>query len=53
MKDRVTYASQILYVGPSGVNGSLGETAISGVVPTQLHHIKYIEHSMETENEHV
>ena len=53
MKDRVTYASQILYVGPSGVAGSLGESQISGVVPTQLHHIKYIEHSIEAENEHV
>ena len=53
MKDRVTYASQILYVGPSGVNGSLGESEISGVVPTQLHHIKYIEHNIETETEDI
>ena len=53
MKDRVTYASQVLYVGPTGAEGSLGESPISGVVPTQLHHINYIEHSIEAETEHV
>lgn len=53
MKDRVTYTSQVLYVGPTGEGGSLGESTISGVVPTQLDHINYIEHSIEAENEHV
>lgn len=47
MKERVTYASQILYVGPTGEGGQLGESEISGVSPTQLHHIKYIEHAFE------
>ena len=49
MKDRVLYTSQILYVGPSGAAGTLGQSAISGVTPTQLHHIKSIEHITETD----
>ena len=51
MKDRVTYASQVLYVGPTGVFGSLGACPISGITPTQLHHINYIEHDIEAPTE--
>jgi hypothetical protein len=51
MKDRVTYASRVLYVGPTGVAGSLGESPISGITPTQLHHVNYVEHSIEAPTE--
>ena len=51
MKDRVTYASQLLYVGPTGAIGELGSVPISGVSPTQLHHINYIEHTVEATRE--
>ena len=45
MKDRVSYESQVLYVGPTGI---ALEQYISGLTPTQLHHIDSIEHSLET-----
>ena len=52
MKDRVTYASQLLYVGPTGVQGQkLAGVPVSGVEPTQLHHINYIEHNTEYDRE--
>ena len=52
MKDRVTYASQLLYVGPTGTPGQkLGGVPLSGVEPTQLHHVNYIEHNTEYDRE--
>ena len=51
MRDRVTYASQVLYVGPTGVYGELGACPISGITPAQLHHINYIEHDIESPTE--
>ena len=51
MKDRVTYGSQVLYVGPTGVFGDLGASSISGITPTQLHHVNYIEHDIESPTE--
>jgi len=47
MKDRVSYESQVLYVGPAQT-GDLGGDVISGLTPAQLHHITNIEHTLET-----
>lgn len=50
MKDRVSYESQVLYVGPSET-GTIGGSVISGLTPVQLNHITKIEHTLETKTE--
>ncbi len=47
MKDRVTYESQALYVGPTGT-GVFGGEVISGLIPTELQRIQSLEHYVDT-----
>ncbi len=44
MKERVSYGSQVLYVGPTAV---VTGQYISGLTPTQLHKIRKIDHTIE------
>ena len=52
MKDRVTYESQALYVGPAQT-GVFGDVVLSGLVPTELQHIQNIEHYVDTNRENI
>ena len=52
MKDRVSYESQILYVGPSST-GIFGDQVISGLTPTQLHKVQSIEQILDTNKSNV
>lgn len=45
MKERVSYESQVLYVGPSAV--ATGQY-ISGLTPTQLHKVTRIDHTLDS-----
>jgi len=58
MKERVSYESQVLYVGPTqtgvwfGNSGDLvtGES-LTGLTPIQLQHVNRIEHTLDTNTE--
>ena len=52
MKDRVTYESQVLFVGPA-TTGQVGQEMISGLVPTQLQRIQEVSSEIETNDRYV
>ena len=50
MKDRVSYESQVLYVGPTQT-GTFGSQVLTGITPTQLHHVNRLESTLDTSTE--